>query len=393
MKRQLTITAVAVLVIIGMATTATAQSEDTEVSVDVDDTVALDVKPDQLDYTEVGSGDGDALLPGEQVEQSDQGFEHVEIENIGSDRLDKIYAESDLHDEDPFGTVSGSSAEHNTGNLVLMSTETVLNDDDYRDDLQTGVADVNDPVYLNRIEYFEDTPPEYIQTLSTDDDANMEIDVGEGTSAGGEVNEVDVARFRTGELSYITVFVETADEELFLVGNTPETPTDLGTFDFTNDNEDEFTVIGLDTGEGDGEISAYTGGFALANFDADSYESDDPVLDGNSDLVDFGQHPSLDDADVEERNYNLFLDRTDNNELVARVSLNTNFETPNGQGTDVDSTGGQQFILDADGTEDESLQPGENFPVNFGVQLPNGIDNQNIQQGTVTLSAEAFTTS
>lgn len=387
----------AIALAIGMTAMTTAQeSESTEVTVDVDDTVQLDVKPDQLGYTNVGSGQDGALEPGEQVENSDRGLEHIDIENIGSDRLDGIYAESELHSEEPFGTVSGADQPtHNTGNLVLMSTETAQTDG-YRVATEGGLADVQEPHSLNRIEFFEDQPPEYIQTESTSDETDFTVDVGvqSDTTITEGIDAVDVGRFRVGEANYFFVYVEddTGDDDKYLlVGNTPETPTDLGTFDFRNENEGEYTVIGLDDSIGSTDFSGHQSAFSLASFDVSQYNSDEPVLDGNGGLVDFSTTTSLDATEVEEREYNLYSDRTDaENALVARTKFNVDLVTPNGEDHGgVTQDGAQEYILDAS-EEDEALQPGENFPVDIGVQLPNGIDNAQIEPGIVTFNAEAF---
>lgn len=367
-----------------MTSIAVAESEETSVSVDVDDTVQLDVKPDNLAYTEVGSGTDSALEPGEQVETSDDGFEHIDIANIGSDRLERIYAEATFNGDNPFGTTPDDDVDHDTGNLVLMSTETAQS---YDISDRGGLADVSDPHYLNRVEYFEEESPEYIQTHEEGDEPGFSEDTGESVSMSGEIQDVGVGRFRVGEASYFFTYYETdaTDEEVLLVGNTPETPTELGTFNFVEGGEEDFTVIGLESGTAT-DTHVHQTAFSLVSFDVDSADYDgEALLDGN------GGEDSPTDLDTEEREYNFYVDRNDGDELVARTRFNVEFETVNTE-EGIVTSGIQQYLL-GDVSETEALQPGENFPVDVGVQLPNGIDNQQIESGEVTFNAQAYTDS
>jgi hypothetical protein len=82
---------------------------------------------------------------------------------------------------------------------------------------------------------------------------------------------------------------------------------------------------------------------------------------------------------------------------MVRTTFNVQQEVPGGydsEGTDGDDNwrvptqvdGAQEYILDAT-SQSNALQPGENFPIDFGIQVPQGVDQNAIQEGTVTVIA------
>lgn len=380
MKKQLAITLMAALLAIGMSTTVIAEeSESSQVEIEVDSTVQLDVKPDQLDYTDVGSGADNALEPGEMVEVSDEGFEHIDVLNVGSDRLDLIDASADIPDSQPFGTEEEDGAVHNTGNLVTMSLATVDEEEDFRDDLVAGLNVEESNRYLNRVEFFEDNPPEFIQTPETGEDQELD---GETLNP----DDIEVGRFRVGELDYYFVMVnEDGTSGTYsgglLIAQTPTTPEELGTFDFSEDGDD----YSLE------EFGSTASDIAQIDSSQDFVHAVDDTSDANGEQLRDGSNAvdPLPDGEWEVREYAVYVDETE--DVTIRTTFNTNAESPSGStfGEDT-SLSGQSFILDAGGQVDEALQPGENFPLNVGVHVPNGIDADSIEEGTVTLSAEGF---
>jgi len=381
MKKELTIAFLAVGLTIGMASMATAQqSQDTDVDVEISGVTQLDVRPSSLAYT--SSGDEGALEPGDARTTSDLGFEHIEVENIGSERIGNIYAQGTMHTDQPFGTDTDddSSLVHNTGNFVTVSLETAQSYD------FAGLSDVETKHHLNRVEYVEDNPPTYIQTEESE---------FEYTDGGfDDIASVEVGRFRVGGAEYFFVIYELQNDGTYMaIGNAPHTSTVLGTTDFTNDGE----AYSIEELEDDGSAS----GLSIINsqdfvsFDTESSNyTGQELIDGGDEQFDGATVGDGDDEidasdiDAEFRTYNLysFEDR-----YVVRTKFNIEQSSPDGsEWTESTSgTGGQEYILDADNIA-ETLQPGQNFPIDFGVQVPLGVDQEGIEEGTVTVISETF---
>lgn len=390
MKRQLALTTFAILLTIGMISTATAD-EETDVTVEVDEEVQLDVKPDNLDFTASGPEEESELSPGEQREISDEGFEHIDINNIGSQRLDNIYAEAETPAEQPFGT-DGDTVLHNTGNFIALSLETV-NTETFRDGLETGVSGQEDFHLLNRVEFFEDNPPEYIQTQEGAGD--LGDDQGDGESGGINVDpeHTHVGRIRVGELNYFfvvyeeeTTELENPDQVVVAIANTPEAPSEIGTYDFTEDGDD-FSVFEASSSSSDIAIIDQSQEF-VNPVGVDTEDVAGETLREGDEAVDTSSLTG-ESSDYEVRSYNLYNDFNGNG-AMHRTRFNVDVESPSGSSYGTNTDQAQEYILDSNGNQDEALQPGENFPVDFAVQVPNGVDAEAVDPGTVTLNAEAF---
>lgn len=367
MKKELTIGLLTVALTIGLASTVTAESQNTDVGVNISDTVQLDVKPDRLEYGQ----DGDGLVVGGQSTTSDSGYNHIEISNIGSDRLDKIYAQADMPTAQPFGTTSGTN-QHNTGNFVVVSLDTV-NDEGYSIGGISSRGTDEEFHFLNRVEYYEDNFPTYLSVAEDSDDVN-------GTTGSLEDEAPHVGRFRVQDASYWFVYYETDGDDVLKVANTPETPTSLGTSDFT-EGGDDYTLYEDSEFDDNPDASAdLIEGQSLA-VPTNSYDGSNPLLDDGGENTD--QDSSIDSV----REYNLWID----SDQIVRTRFNVEQDSPNDNWTPSTETGGAvDYILDASNTEDDALQPGENFPVDFGVEVPNGVDASSITEGSVTFFAEAF---
>ena len=362
-----------------MSTTVVADEEEetSEVDVEVSSDVAIDVRPTNLDYT--SAGDEGALDPGTERFVSDEGLEHLELENIGSEVLNEIYATSEMHENDPF---ADPGEDHITGNFVTLSTQTFSEDDSY--DI-SGVNEITENHYSTRVEYYEETPPTYLSTNDEDDSIDMD-------DASFTADEVDVGRLRVGDVEYFFVAYTDGDngEAVLRIGDTPHTPTELGTIDFTNEGDD-YTQYDTETGSLDSDSSGADDVFQaenqdLVSFDADEYDGDSLINDGSSDV---SGSSIEDDEDTEERSYNLYLDQNENDKLI-RARWDTEVQSPTGDWTtDQTDSESQSFILET-GDEDAALQPGENFPVDVGVQVPLGVDLDTVEPGTVTIIASEF---
>lgn len=387
MKKKLTITLLAITIAVGMTAIASADEgeEDTSVTVDVDEVAQVDVRPSELDFT------NPLLEPGQDRQESDGGFEHVEISNIGSVDIQEVTAEATMPTEAPFAV---SSEDHNTGNFVTLSTETAETED-YDVELASGSISENTH-YLNRVEYAEDNAPEYIST-----------ELEEMGDASFTPNNVDVGRFRAGGLEYFYAAYYNDDmtdgsEAVLRIGNAPHTTTELGTVDFTNDGDAYTEYEQSDIGETPGnELDGFYGQITEHNFvvfdpdegeNSEDYDGEELVEDGNAIEDDESPRGELDEDF--EREYNLYTHFEDGSDEghIQRTRFNTQVFDATDDGSDPDrsneeSSGAQTPLIDGSG--DDALNPGQNVPINFGVQLPLGTDAEDITQGTVSFVVTA----
>jgi hypothetical protein len=355
----------------------------------VDEQAIVDVRPSSLDYTGGGdfpTSDNSALAPGESRTISDEGFEHVDISNIGSVNIEEVTAEADMPNATPF---AGSDTPHNTGNLITMSTETA-NSDDYTGTV--GVASDStsqNPHYLTRVEYVEENPPEYIQTQDP------------STVSGISATNVDVGRFRVGDLEYFFVayyndgMIDTGSDYELRIGRAPHTSTVLGTTDFTSSGTNfiDYTSTDVSAGDTGSSLDGYYGKIENQEFvvfdpdegsNSDNYTGQNLLAnDGTSDYT------STNFTGDYVRSYNLFthFDSGDDNNHIQRTRFNTQVYdattdgSADGDRASVDSSAAQRALLS--GTGSDALNPGQNVPINIGVQLPQGIDASDINSGIV----------
>lgn len=379
MRKELAAVLFTVALVSGAAAQVTnTENQNTNVTVSVSDVTALDVRPSSLSYT--------GITPGADESSSDNGYEHIELENIGSARIGEIYAQGTMPTTQPFGTdATLDAAPHNTGNFVTLSLATANSENTSYD--TSGLSGIETPHYLNRVEYFEQEYPTYIDV--NDDSDNL---VTSNIDSG--ITEVNVGRLRVGGAEYFFAVYETSSDVGIRIGNTPHTSTQLGTTDLTNDGSDYTTYdTGGDLTEGDGDVYI-SGSTQLASFDTTTNEFTGQSLISNGSVDNTGAL-----SDVETRTYDLLIDTT--NEFVMRTKFNVEPEIPGGFNSS--ATGGEgpsnwdqasnvnkarEYILDA-GTQSDAMQPGENFPINFGIQVPQGVDQNAIEDGTVTIFASS----
>ena len=388
MKKELTIGLLTVALTVGLASMASAEDiedQETDVDVTVDTVTQLDVRPSSLSYEDVA--------PGSEARSSQNGFEHVDIENIGSTRIREIYAQATMPTDQPFGATEDSVL-YDTGNFIQLSLETAESQgvSGLADSVeQASGSDEYVPHYVNRVEYFEENPPEYI---TVDEDA------------GGDDAEQVIGRFREGDVEYFFQLSQdgagdgTENEEMELrIGRAPHTSTQLGTVDFEDGDFVAFDEDGdfeQSTGAGD-EYMILDERIRLVSFDTDDEDyTGDNLL--NDDMTISSEAENLDNSRVTE--YDLFIHPQDgdtgneDSAHILRTSYNTEPVSPaelneSGEGSTLDSTevgSAQQYILDASSAGNQ-LQPGQNFPVNIGVELPQGVDQNAIENGAVTFFA------
>jgi hypothetical protein len=386
-KITFAVLAASVLMIMG---TATAQQKS-DVNVTVGEDVQLDVRPSTLSYGE----DSNALEPGDNETVSDEGFEQIELSNIGSQEIGNIYAEATMPSNRTFGATGLNTGERfDTGNFITVSTEEAQGSE-Y--DLTDGaIANLNDPHFLNRVEYASQTPPSYLSTESAEEGDSVDV-AGSFTIA-----ETEVGRFRVGGAEYFWVmYLGTEDgtggtnDWLLRIGETPHTSDSLGTVDFTNEGTD-YVSIADDATDTDttnpGESAARIDSVDLVSFDtsASGNYSGQTLLDGQSAV---GSTTLNEVAGTQVRDYNLYLDfasSEDTEDYILRTSVNTH---PNDPVSDLDietaQTSGDMAPIFSSSNEDEKLQPGQSFPLDIGVQLPLGVAQDRITEGKVSVTASA----
>ena len=335
---------VAVLAI-GLATTGAADSEESDVDVTVSSETAIDVRPTSLSYS-------DELEPGTDLSESDDGFTAVELENIGSEDIGEVWASSTMPEETPFGT--GDTEAYNTGNFIQIDVSTAVNGD-YADGITDGSTD-EVPHFVNRVEYSEDPAPTYIQT-----------DAEEVVGADVEDATEEVGRFRAGDQEYFYVIYYDAaegsgacsggDDSVLLLGEDPHDPTTLGTVDFTD------------------------------------AENEDVSEEDITDIADHDEYGLVESLDLGDERYNTYTycdPDPEEDELAGhtvRTRFNVDVASPDGEFEPGETTDATQTYLLETSDESNSLRPGESFPVDIGVQVPSGVAQGEIDNGSMTIFA------
>jgi hypothetical protein len=386
MRKELTVGALALALAVGLVGTATAQdSQDSDVTVDIAQDIAIDVRPSLLQYT--ASGTGDALAPGEKRRVSDNDYEHIELENIGSETLDNIYVEATTAVNNSFGNQSAN--DHNTGNFVTLSTETVD-----AGSYDVVVNSLTDHHYVNRVEFFEDNPPTYIQTEPSDG----EVTVDSVTISNPESR---VGRFRVGGAEYFFVLYsddfDSGSDYVVRIGRNPHTPNQIGTTDFREASTGNVYESDISSTNPGGN-AYFDGSVDLVAFNESNYDGG-ALIDssGQAAPVEGSTAGNISDQntvdDVEVREYGFYYDV--GNEYVLRTAANVAPESTDGGSswdlTDESTKSGINYIVNAGNTESDALVPGQNFPLDIGVEVPLGVDKDRISQGTITIRASEWT--
>lgn len=218
MNKALSILGVLALVI-GMAVSGAAQStnddsDNSTVTVEVDSRTAIDISPNQLDYT------NGTIVPGDSVRTTADSFSSVEIENIGSNNITYVWMNASTPADDPFGT--GLASEYNAGNFMQINSTGEI----------TGQAAVDDGFsFVNRKEFNESNDLSYVFTP----------------------NETwRYGRFRSGDQEHFWAVAANANGECstesngFRVGRKAHNKTDTGSTDFTTASEyDAYTLTSV----------------------------------------------------------------------------------------------------------------------------------------------------
>lgn len=352
--------------------------EGTDVTVEVDELTRIDVRPNDLDYT-------DNIEVGELIEEDDSDYQHLELSNTGSVPIEEIHAEATYPTQNPFGT--GEPSNYDAGNFVTLHTE-LAQDAEYSDDL--NIEGVDDPHVVNRMEWAEDTAPTFIETEEAEE---VETEDDETTS----LTETEIGRIREGNLEYYWVLQHdgtNADDWVLRIGDAPHTPQSEGTTDFRNDPQrteqsyTEYTNVGTENDDGDNIDDNYQ------NINDHEVIWFDTEAETYGDIVDSGVATCSNGQDCQERAYDLFVygDDTDVEENPGHM-MRTRFNiNPNLVHSDYDdvgrTTGAALDPIQSSDSESNPLEPGENFPVEVGIHVPLGVPSDaGLQSGEVTFFA------
>lgn len=346
MKKQALTALFLVVLALGMMSTATAEtpddSETSNVNVTVASETALDVKPDQLDYTNVAVG------ARKDETSNDINYTQLKVENTGSNDIQRIWAESTFPSDNPFG--AGDVAQHDSGNFLQIAP--------YDPNGLTGLNGQNTFHYVERIEFFQDSSPL--------------VDVGSMNSTYSDV-EVGRIRFGNNEFYFALGHDGNTCSEL-RVANTPTVPDSLGTNDFSLSNSGSWTNYSMGaSGDSAYQITNESVQFNLQNVAGiSSSETQDYDVMATCGTGDLGSITDLNEEHLRLVRYNL-----DPNAV-------SNLATGDG---DV-----AQAIWDtAGGAVSNQLHPGQSFSVNVSVMVPRGVPNGDITEGTLTVKSQAFT--
>jgi len=344
-------------VIIGSASASALSygtNKSTDVNVTITSEVALDVEPKTLQYSGVSIGS--------QVVETDRQFRGVTIENTGSEYIDKIWANTSTPDNRPFG--SGLPSEYDAGNFLQIKPNLSQS--------SVSGAAVSDYFFVNRKEFKvpDSALPAYI--VAPEDEITL---AQTGTTVASENGEIHVGRFRRGaeELWFIIATDETnggnddcdgnSENAMMRVANVSATSSRLGTVDFTDD------------GPSDG-IPQY----------------DEYLIEENTGSSVYGQADSQVDL--------AFSTKTLTYDVLTTCSgastmdaLRTRFAVDPADTTDMVSEGyTTEFIVNAGNTASNMLLPGGTVPLETAIQVPTGVAEGEVSQGTLTLFATANTT-
>jgi hypothetical protein len=353
----LTVSLVLASILISISTTGLAVTQDAKKNVSVNVSIATEVSVDVEPKTLVYSG----ASVGTQYNQTDRQYRGVTIENTGSEYIDQIWINSSMPGTRPFGT--GKPSSYNAGNFLQVLPNMSSKD-------VTG-ANAQNYYFVNRREFKipDSSVPSYI--VAPED----QITFPEGPSVSDQNGAIHISRFRRGDESIWYMLATSATDggnndcdgssayNVIRVGNTPATPAQLGTVDFTDDGPDGEPA---DYTEYDIEQLSNSAGYGIANGSVSlPFEDASPAYD------------LLTNCDTE----------THHDSVRTRYAVDT-LDTQ-----DLTTAGFEsEFIIQAGDTAQNMLLPGDTVPLEMAIEVPTGVAEGEVSQGTMTVFATANTT-
>lgn len=333
------------------------QNGSSNVTVSIASKTAIDVKPENLDYS--------GLSVGTQTEEGDNSgntFGSIELENIGSEYIDRIWAEASAPDSDPFGT--GNPDNYDAGNFLQVRPSNAT--------AKTSVTG-NSSVYhyVNRKEFSS-------SWTNTTGEIPSYIEADPSVSDSGDPVDSYVGRLRAGDEWYFyTIYTGVSGSQdicdgggsaILRVGNTPHSSDQFGTVDFTTQGNTDYTEY---------DISQTGGTYGVAS-------------GGPGDEAGVRLEFTDSEGDTFYREYDI-LTVCDTDKAVASDPhvIRTRYNVQAGDTTDLTAgaqTGSRaQFLLNApSSTESSMLLPGEGITVDTAIEVPQGVPAGPVQEGQLT---------
>jgi hypothetical protein len=378
MNRELTVSAVLALFIVGMAFSGAAQDGNTQVlednneinssdsdvyqnessniTVTVNSKTQIDVKPEELNFPSMDVGT-------QEVESSNgnNGFGALEIENIGSEYIDRVWVNATAPSSDPFGT--GDPTNYDAGNFLQVKPSNESSKVSVRGNSSTYH-------FVNRYEFTTAWSssggeiPSYIEA----DPSNIDN--------GGTPSETYVGRLSAGDQWYFYVIATGSSNDvcdgtgsaIMRLGNTSHSPDQFGTVDFTESGPNDWREY---------EISQSTGDYGIVSGGPTSETGVRLNLTDSNDNSFYREYDMLTACDTAD------FASSDPHTIRTRYNVQAGDEEDLTAGTETGSR--TQFLLEAgSASPGNMLLPGEGLTVDTAVEVPQGVPEGGVQNGEVT---------
>lgn len=313
----LAVVTAAMLFTVGSATAQPVDDfENSTVTVQVGNQIAVDISPATLSYT--------GILPGSQqfVTNNAEGFDAIEVENIGSQNITHVWLNASTPSSNPFGT--GASTNYNAGNFIQIKPNGDI----------PGVSTDSNFTFVNRKEFNESNSLSYIFTEPNED--------------------WRYGRFRTGDQEFFWAVnttsggaCETTGTDNFRVGLTAHNESATGSNDFRT-GSGEYTQYDLTAGS---NVDGYATNVWINSSVQQTNRLYDVVVDCNA--------PGSGGTWAMRSRFNV-----------------------NPAGEDLSAAGGAAtYVLDGTSQPSDELQPGEHFQMNMSIQVPLGVAQGQVSNG------------
>ena len=324
------------------------ENDSTTVDVRVTSKVAVDIKPETLNYPFVDVGEQETI--------SNRSFEAVTIRNTGSEYIDRIWLNSSYPTSDPLG---GAATDYDAGNFFQVKITSAS------DSIGTQVpSETGNYHFVNRVEYNFESDSEVPSFITAPNGTtDMEIGGSAESSDGTAPAEVEVGAFRQGGEEYYYALLEsssgcdgtgTTQAEL-RVADTPTSASQLGTVDFTD--------------SGPENSPADWTSYSVSDLSSSSYG----FVGNGGNGVTLG--PRTYDVLTACDNANIATDSTER-------TLRTSFNAAPGDTNDIVANGNgvTNFVYSGDGSN--GLAPNSFMTLDTGVEVPRGVTQGSVSPGT-----------
>nr|EGQ40693.1 MAG: hypothetical protein J07AB56_14230 [Candidatus Nanosalinarum sp. J07AB56] len=359
---------------VGLVSSAAAQQSDSSsVDVTVDSVADVDINPTNLDYTSNGFRN---IEPGTFNATSDTNFTGIEIENSGSENLTDVRVRTTEPESRPFAT--GVSSNYDAGNFIQVRPQEgigILTSPDLDGDSpETGNSDETGYHYAARVDFNASGDGlSYIKTPTT-----------EGNADGGAVWRY--GRFRSGDQEFFWAIrtspgtssdaniCDGDSNAVIRYGNQPHTDQNIGTVDFTDDNNASYEEIQIvETSQSD----------PYGRVNNTDLEFGDGTIKDYSVLTYCGLSGDQITGSTPREVNDTYVVRTryDRKPLADATRL-PQTSSPLVQDDDTDPS--LQNLVDTTNTE---FEPGDHFTLETAIEVPRGTAVGDISQGSLSIRA------